>query len=163
MCWLLQDIIGREIRKRTKKCKISESVIKKNKLLKIKQKKANDYQNKLRKNIDEGIQMKKPRPQPTPSVNKGVNQTPKRLQTNNGKINIQSSEINNEHVKDRRRSSNKENISDNLEDKLMAPSSAPPKLKSTQTEDGSRKTRGRRINYTKLNEKGRENNSFLQL
>ena len=106
--------------------------------------------------------MKKSRLQPTPSVNKAINQTPKGLQTNNDKINIQSSGNKTEHFKDRKKSSNKENIRDNLEDKLMGPSSTPAKLKSTQT-DGSRKTRGRRINYTKLNEKGRVNNSFLQL
>ena len=162
MCWLLQDVIGREIRKGTKKCRKSENMVKKNKLLKIKQKKVNENQNELKKNIDKGVQMKKSRPQPTPSVNKAINQTPKGLQTNNDKINIQSSGNKTEHFKDRKKSSNKENIRDNLEDKLMGPSSTPAKLKYTQT-DGSRKTRGRRINYTKLNEKRRENNSFLQL
>ena len=138
------------------------TMVKKNKLLKIKQKKVNENQNELKKNIDKGVQMKTSRPLPTPSVNKAINQTPKGLQTNNDKINIQSSGNKTEYFKDRKKSSNKENISDNLEDKLMGPSSTSAKLKSTQT-DGSRKTRGRRINYTKLNEKGRENNSFLQL
>ena len=61
MCWLLQDVIGREIRKRTKKCRKSENMVKKNKLLKIKQKKVNENQNELKKNIDKGVQMKKSR------------------------------------------------------------------------------------------------------
>ena len=114
MCWLLQDVIGREIRKGTKKCRKSENMVKKNKLLKIKQKKVNENQNELKKNIDKGVQMKKSRPQPTPSVNKAINQTPKGLQTNNDKINIQSSGNKTEYFKDRKKSSNKENISDNL-------------------------------------------------
>ena len=175
LCWLLQDMIGHEMRRHNNKTFRKASfynsdnklkVLKKKQILKGKEKKNSSTHSQSWSVLNENMEKEPLRFQeniPTSSKSE-TKVSPVRNQSS--KIASVSKNLRNVYapVKSRRKSNtnwaNKENEASDLEEQTMAPSSAPIKLNTDWKE---RKTRGRKINYKRANDRGLDSYASLEL